>query len=58
MRFHDLRHAYATWLVTDGVPIKLARRVMGHEQASTTLNRHTPPGRLRHPGPECLHAAC
>ncbi|MER5702603.1 tyrosine-type recombinase/integrase [Micromonospora sp. NPDC002296] len=41
MRFHDLRHAYATWLVTDAVPINLAQRVMGHEQASTTLNRHT-----------------
>ncbi|MEH1167852.1 tyrosine-type recombinase/integrase [Micromonospora sp. CPCC 205539] len=41
MRFHDLRHAYAKWLVTDGVPINLAQRVMGHEQASTTLNRYT-----------------
>ncbi|RLQ03992.1 hypothetical protein EAD96_16845 [Micromonospora sp. BL1] len=38
---HDLRHAYATWLVTDGVPIGLVQRVMGHEQASTTLNRYT-----------------
>ncbi|MBQ1020663.1 tyrosine-type recombinase/integrase [Micromonospora sp. D93] len=46
MRFHDLRHAHATWLVTDGVPINLVQRVMGHEQASTTLNRytHTPDG--------------
>ncbi|WP_446217926.1 tyrosine-type recombinase/integrase [Micromonospora sp. IBHARD004] len=34
-------HAYATWLVTDGVPIDLVQRVMGHEQASTTLNRYT-----------------
>ncbi|MET8307742.1 tyrosine-type recombinase/integrase [Micromonospora sp. NPDC005173] len=34
-------HAYATWLVTDGVPINLVQRVMGHEQASTTLNRYT-----------------
>lgn len=44
MPFHDLRHAYAIWLVTDGVPINLVQRVMGHEQASTTLNRysHTP----------------
>ncbi|WP_233513890.1 tyrosine-type recombinase/integrase [Micromonospora craterilacus] len=41
MRFHDLRHAYATWLVTDGVPINLVQRVMGHEQASTTLDRYT-----------------
>jgi integrase len=41
MRFHDLRHSYATWLVTDGVPINLVQRVMGHEQASTTLNRYT-----------------
>ncbi|MEU1808391.1 tyrosine-type recombinase/integrase [Micromonospora aurantiaca (nom. illeg.)] len=41
MRFHDLRHAYATSLVTDGVPINLVQRVMGHKQASTTLNRYT-----------------
>ncbi|MEH1055991.1 tyrosine-type recombinase/integrase [Micromonospora sp. CPCC 206171] len=41
MRFHDLRHAYATWVVTDGVPVNLVQRVMGHEQASTTLNRYT-----------------
>jgi integrase len=54
MRFHDLRHAYATWLVTDGVPINLVQRVMGHEQASTTLNRYTHPGRLCGPRPGCL----
>ncbi|GIG90940.1 tyrosine-type recombinase/integrase [Plantactinospora endophytica] len=41
LRFHDLRHSYATWLVTDGVPVNLVQRVMGHEQASTTLNRYT-----------------
>ncbi|WP_263972100.1 tyrosine-type recombinase/integrase [Micromonospora noduli] len=41
MRFHDLRHAYATWLVTDGVPINLVQRVMALEQASTMLNRYT-----------------
>ncbi|MEH1123721.1 tyrosine-type recombinase/integrase [Micromonospora sp. CPCC 206061] len=41
LRFHDLRHSYATWLVTDGVPINVVQRVMGHEQASTTLNRYT-----------------
>lgn len=41
LRFHDLRHSYATWLVTDGVPINVVQRVMGHAQASTTLNRYT-----------------
>ena len=41
LRFHDLRHSYATWLVSDGVPINDVQRVMGHEQASTTLNMYT-----------------
>ena len=41
LRFHDLRHCYATWLVSDGVPINLVQHVMGHEQASTTLDRYT-----------------
>ncbi|MDP9798903.1 integrase [Catenuloplanes nepalensis] len=41
LRFHDLRHSYATWLVSDGVPINAVQRVMGHAQASTTLNRYT-----------------
>jgi integrase len=41
LRFHDLRHSYATWLVTDGVPINVVQRVMGHANASTTLDRYT-----------------
>lgn len=41
LRFHDLRHSYATWLVADGVPVNVVQLVMGHEQASTTLNRYT-----------------
>ncbi|MET8083934.1 site-specific integrase [Micromonospora sp. NPDC005237] len=41
LRFHDLRHSYITWLVTDGVPINVVRRVVGHEKASTTLDRYT-----------------
>lgn len=41
LRFHDLRHSYATWLVSDGVPINEVQRVMGHENASTTLDRYT-----------------
>ncbi|SDU17987.1 tyrosine-type recombinase/integrase [Jiangella alkaliphila] len=41
LRFHDLRHSYATWLVSDGVPVNDVQRVMGHEQATTTLNLYT-----------------
>jgi integrase len=41
LRFHDLRHCYATWLVSGGVPVNVVQAVMGHEQASTTLNRYT-----------------
>lgn len=41
LRFHDLRHSYASWLVTDGVPVNVVQKVMGHEQASFTLNRYT-----------------
>jgi integrase len=39
--FHDLRHRYATWLVSEGVPVNVVQAVMGHEQASTTLSRYT-----------------
>lgn len=41
LRYHDLRHSYATWLVTSGVPVNIVQRVMGHESASTTLNLYT-----------------
>jgi len=41
LRFHDLRHSYATWLVDDGVPPNMAQRVLGHERSSTTLDLYT-----------------
>jgi integrase len=41
MRFHDLRHSYATWLVDDGVPVNMVQRVLGHEKSSTTLDLYT-----------------
>jgi integrase len=40
-RFHDLRRSYASWLVSEGVPVNVVRRVMGHEQTSTTLDIYT-----------------
>jgi integrase len=30
LRFHDLRHSYATWLVSDNVPINDAQKLLGH----------------------------
>jgi len=41
LRFHDVRHSYATWLVDDGVPPNMVQRVMGHERSSTTLDLYT-----------------
>ncbi len=41
LRFHDLRHSYATWLVDDGVPPNMVQRVMGHERSSTTFDLYT-----------------
>lgn len=41
LRFHDLRHSYATWLVDDGVPVNMVQRVMGHERSSPTLDLYT-----------------
>jgi len=37
LRFHNLRHFYATWLVDDEVSPNMVQPVMGHEHVSTTL---------------------
>jgi len=47
LRFHDLRHSYATWLVSANVPINDVSAVLGHEQTSTTLDRYTHPSQDR-----------
>jgi hypothetical protein len=47
LRFHDLLHSYATWLVSAGVPINDVSAVMGYEQTSTTLDRYTHPSQDR-----------
>ncbi|MGH8829108.1 MAG: tyrosine-type recombinase/integrase [Jiangellaceae bacterium] len=38
LTFHQLRHSYGTWLVSDGVPINDVQRLMGHAKASATLD--------------------
>ena len=41
LRFHDLRHSYGTWLISAGIPVNRVQRLMGHSQASTTLDIYT-----------------
>lgn len=38
LRLHDLRHIYATQLISAGVSIKAAQAALGHASASTTLD--------------------
>jgi len=40
-RFHDLRRSFATWLVSNRVPINDVAKVLGHESITTTLNRYS-----------------
>lgn len=41
VRFHDLRHSAATFLLAQGVPMRVVMEVLGHSQMSTTSDRYT-----------------
>jgi integrase len=45
MRFHDLRHSAASFLGADGVPVEVAKAILGHTDVRLTLNlyRHVQP---------------
>lgn len=36
LRFHDLRHTFATWKAQDGVPIEVLSKLLGHSDIKTT----------------------
>ena len=45
-RFHDLRHAVATYLLTAGAPVMAVSAMLGHTRTSTTTDiyAHLMPG--------------
>lgn len=57
MRLHDLRHAFASYLVADGVELRLVQELLGHSQIHLTANlySHVAP-RTTAPALERLHA--
>lgn len=40
IRFHDMRHTYATHLLNKGIPIPVVQRRMRHSRPSTTLDMY------------------
>jgi len=40
IRFHDMRHIAASIMLSHGVPIMTVSHILGHAQASTTLNMY------------------
>lgn len=41
IRFHDLRHSFATFLISNSVPPNAVSNILGHSKVSTTLDIYT-----------------
>jgi integrase len=40
-RFHDMRHAAASFMLSQGVPLRVAMEVLGHSQIAVTANTYS-----------------
>jgi integrase len=38
LRFHDLRHSAVSFMAAEGVPVEVARAILGHSDARLTMN--------------------
>ena len=41
IRFHDLRHTYASLLLANGAPMKYVQHQLGHSSITMTMNLYT-----------------
>ena len=41
MKFHDLRHYYASGLIAAGCDVVTVQKALGHARATTTLNTYS-----------------
>lgn len=40
LRFHDLRHTFASYVIEDGIPVAVVSAALGHASITTTLNSY------------------
>ena len=41
MRFHDLRHGYASLLLVEGIPPRVVMEMLGHSTIALTMNTYS-----------------
>jgi integrase len=45
VRLHDVRHAHATLMLANGVPVEVISKRLGHSRISTTMDLYVHPDR-------------